>query len=52
MPTAPMPMHDATTSHDVRIAYVTVGDGFPLVFASNIFGDATHYCSGFPYGRR
>jgi pimeloyl-ACP methyl ester carboxylesterase/DNA-binding CsgD family transcriptional regulator len=41
-------MHYAVTSDDVRIAYVTVGDGPPLVFASNIFGDATRYCDGFP----
>jgi pimeloyl-ACP methyl ester carboxylesterase/DNA-binding CsgD family transcriptional regulator len=30
----------------VRIAYVSVGDGLPLVFASNIFGDANRYCGG------
>jgi pimeloyl-ACP methyl ester carboxylesterase/DNA-binding CsgD family transcriptional regulator len=41
-------MHYAVTSDDVRIAYVSVGDGPPLVFASNIFGDATRYCDGFP----
>ena len=41
-------MHYAVTSDDVRIAYVAVGDGPPLVFASNIFGDATRYCDGFP----
>jgi pimeloyl-ACP methyl ester carboxylesterase/DNA-binding CsgD family transcriptional regulator len=41
-------MHYATTSDGVRIAYASVGEGFPLVFASNI-GDASHYCGGFPY---
>jgi len=41
-------MHYAVTSDDVRIAYVTVGEGPPLVFASNIFGDATRYCDRFP----
>ena len=48
MPTSRSPMHYAVTSDDVRIAYVTVGDGPPLVFASNIFGDATRYCDGLP----
>jgi pimeloyl-ACP methyl ester carboxylesterase/DNA-binding CsgD family transcriptional regulator len=41
-------MHYAVTSDDVRIAYVSVGDGPALVFASNIFGDATRYCDRFP----
>jgi pimeloyl-ACP methyl ester carboxylesterase/DNA-binding CsgD family transcriptional regulator len=35
----------------VRIAYVSVGEGFPLVFASNIFGDAIRYCGGSPHVR-
>jgi len=43
-------MQFATSSDGVRIAYVTIGDGPPLVFASNIFGDATSYCCGFPFG--
>jgi pimeloyl-ACP methyl ester carboxylesterase/DNA-binding CsgD family transcriptional regulator len=36
-------MQYATASDGVRIAYVTVGEGAPLLFASNIFGDATRY---------
>ena len=51
MPTASSPLHYASTSDGVRIAYVSVGEGFPLVFASNIFGDATGYCGGFPHVR-
>ena len=35
----PLPMQYATTSDGVRIAYVSLGDGPPLVFASNIFGE-------------
>ena len=34
-----------------EIAYISVGDGPPLVFASNIFGEATGYCTGFPHTR-
>ena len=45
------PMQYATTSDGVRIAYISVGDGPPLVFASNIFGEATGYCTGFPHTR-
>jgi len=41
-------MHYATTSDGVRIAYVSVGDGSPVVFGSNIFGDASRYCAGDP----
>src|ERR1041384_3428911 len=33
----------AKTTDDVNIAYLTVGDGPPIVFASNIFGDAHQY---------
>jgi pimeloyl-ACP methyl ester carboxylesterase/DNA-binding CsgD family transcriptional regulator len=44
-------MHYATTSDGVRIAYVNVGDGPPLVFGSNIFGDASRYCGGDPHVR-
>jgi pimeloyl-ACP methyl ester carboxylesterase len=40
---APPPIQYATASDGVRIAYVSVGEGAPLVFASNIFGDATRY---------
>jgi len=43
MSTAPPSIQYATASDGVRIAYVSVGEGAPLVFASNIFGDATRY---------
>jgi len=49
MPSAALPMHYATTSDGVRIAYLSVGDGSPLVFGSNIFGDASRYCAGDPH---
>jgi len=39
-------MHYATTSDGVRIAYVSVGAGSPLVFGSNFMGDANRYCGG------
>ena len=42
-------MHYATTSDGVRIAYMSVGDGPPIVFASNIFGDLTNYRIGWPH---
>ena len=45
MPTALPPIQYATASDGVRIAYISVGEGAPLVFASNIFGDATRYLS-------
>jgi hypothetical protein len=32
-------MQYATTRDGVRIAYMSLGDRPPLVFASNIFGD-------------
>ena len=51
MPSAALPMHYATTSDGVRIAYLSVGDGSPLVFGSNIFGDASRYCGGHPHVR-
>jgi pimeloyl-ACP methyl ester carboxylesterase/DNA-binding CsgD family transcriptional regulator len=51
MQTAPIPIHYATASDGVRIAYLSVGTGSPLVFAANIFGDATGYCGGFPHVR-
>ncbi len=44
-------MHYATAADGVRVAYVSVGDGSPLVFASNIFGDASRYCGGHPHVR-
>jgi pimeloyl-ACP methyl ester carboxylesterase len=45
---ASLPMQYATTSDGVRIAYISLGDGPPLVFASNIFGDLTGYRIGWP----
>src|SRR6185369_13432642 len=44
----PLPMQYATTRDDVRIAYMSLGDGPPLVFASNIFGDLSAYLDGWP----
>jgi pimeloyl-ACP methyl ester carboxylesterase/DNA-binding CsgD family transcriptional regulator len=37
------PLHYATSVDGVRVAYLSVGSGAPIVFASNIFGDATRY---------
>jgi pimeloyl-ACP methyl ester carboxylesterase/DNA-binding CsgD family transcriptional regulator len=39
----------ATTSDGVRIAYLSIGDGPPVVAASNMFGDASGYCGGMPF---
>ena len=44
-------MQYAKTSDDVRIAYISLGDGPPLVFASNIFGDAHNYRVRWPHVR-
>ena len=44
----PRPMQYATTSDGVRIAYMTLGEGPPVVFASNIFGDLSAYLGGWP----
>ena len=44
-----MPMHYVTTVDGVRVAYASFGDGRPLVFASNIFGDLTGYRIGWPH---
>ena len=41
-------MQYATTRDGVRIAYVSLGDGPPVVFASNIFGDLSAYLGGWP----
>jgi pimeloyl-ACP methyl ester carboxylesterase/DNA-binding CsgD family transcriptional regulator len=46
-----LPMRYATTSDGVRIAYVSLGDGPPLVFASNIFGELNGYRIGWPHTR-
>src|SRR5882724_11930430 len=45
------PMQYVKTSDDVRVAYLSLGDGPPLVFASNIFGDAHNYRTGWPHVR-
>ena len=45
MPPALPPIQYAMASDGVRIAYISVGEGAPLVFASNIFGDARRYLS-------
>jgi pimeloyl-ACP methyl ester carboxylesterase/DNA-binding CsgD family transcriptional regulator len=47
----PVPMQYTTTSDGVRIACISLGDGPPLVFASNIFGDAQGYRIGWPHLR-
>ena len=41
-------MQYATTSDGVRVAYMSLGDGPPVVFASNIFGDLSAYLGGWP----
>ncbi len=43
-----LPIHYATTRDGVRIAYSSLGDGPPLVFASNIFGELSAYLDGWP----
>src|SRR5215510_9863762 len=48
---AALPIQYATTSDGVRIAYTSLGDGPPVVFASNIFGDLTGYATGWPHIR-
>jgi len=45
---APIVMQYVKTSDDVKIAYLSVGEGPPVVFASNIFGDAHNYHRGWP----
>jgi pimeloyl-ACP methyl ester carboxylesterase/DNA-binding CsgD family transcriptional regulator len=42
------PIQFATTSDGVRIAYVSLGDGPAVVWASNIYGEANLYRVGFP----
>jgi pimeloyl-ACP methyl ester carboxylesterase len=37
-----------TTSDGVRIAYMSLGDGPSVVWASNIFGDLSAYLGGWP----
>src|SRR6188768_3165570 len=50
MRTSP-PLRYATTTDGVRIAYMSLGDGPPVVFASNIFGDLNGYRTGWPHTR-
>jgi pimeloyl-ACP methyl ester carboxylesterase/DNA-binding CsgD family transcriptional regulator len=38
------PLHYVKTGDHLHISYFTLGDGPPLVFASNIFGDVHSYC--------
>jgi pimeloyl-ACP methyl ester carboxylesterase len=42
----------AKTSDGVGIAYFSLGDGPPIVFASDIFGDVHHYNLPYPSIRR
>jgi pimeloyl-ACP methyl ester carboxylesterase/DNA-binding CsgD family transcriptional regulator len=44
-------MQYVKTSDDVNIAYLSLGEGAPVVFASNIFGDAHSYHRGWPHVR-
>jgi pimeloyl-ACP methyl ester carboxylesterase/DNA-binding CsgD family transcriptional regulator len=41
-------MHYATTKDGVRVAYMSLGDGPAIVFASNIFGDLSAYLGRWP----
>jgi pimeloyl-ACP methyl ester carboxylesterase/DNA-binding CsgD family transcriptional regulator len=41
-------MQYATTQDGVRIAYTSLGEGPPVVFASNIFGELSAYLGGWP----
>jgi pimeloyl-ACP methyl ester carboxylesterase/DNA-binding CsgD family transcriptional regulator len=43
-----VPLQFATTSDGVRIACVSLGDGPPIIWASNIIGEATCYRVGIP----
>ena len=44
-------MQYATTSDGVRIAFMSLGSGQPVVFASNIFGELNGYRLGWPHYR-
>jgi pimeloyl-ACP methyl ester carboxylesterase/DNA-binding CsgD family transcriptional regulator len=44
-------IHYARSSDGVNIAYLTLGNGPDLVFASNIFGDVHHYYLPHPHTR-
>jgi pimeloyl-ACP methyl ester carboxylesterase/DNA-binding CsgD family transcriptional regulator len=45
------PVQYAKTRDSVRIAFIARGDGPPILFASNIFGDAHWYRMGMPHVR-
>jgi hypothetical protein len=45
----PSPWRYARTSDGVNIAFLDLGEGSPLVFASNIYGGAYFYRRGWPY---
>jgi pimeloyl-ACP methyl ester carboxylesterase/DNA-binding CsgD family transcriptional regulator len=45
----PAPIQYATASDGVRIAFASWGQGQPLIFASNIFGDLMGYRLGWPH---
>jgi len=45
----PPPLRYTKTSDGVNIAFLDLGDGPPLVFASNIYGEAYFYRRGWPY---
>ena len=44
----PRPMQYAITRDGVRIAYMSLGNGPAVVWASNIFGDLSGYLGGWP----
>jgi pimeloyl-ACP methyl ester carboxylesterase/DNA-binding CsgD family transcriptional regulator len=46
------PVQYAKTRDGVSIAFISRGDGPPIVFASNIFGDAHWYRMGLPHVRQ
>ncbi len=41
----------AKTSDGVSIAFIDLGEGTPLIFVSNLWGDAHLYASGSPFSR-
>ena len=45
------PIQYATSSDGVRIAFMILGSGSPVVFASNIFGELDGYRVGWPHFR-
>jgi pimeloyl-ACP methyl ester carboxylesterase/DNA-binding CsgD family transcriptional regulator len=46
-----LPIQYARTSDGVRIAFMSLGSGPPVVFASNIFGELNGYRVGWPHYR-